>query len=430
MDRDDLYERIAAALRAEVAERWKPTEPGMAKKPLPKFQATQSLDIDFNVLENSIDAATRAFQHIAQIKVFDSSGKLITTTVGTPATMNPPIAISSGVTEGSRVMSERPLASVTERFFRELEREVYGSIGDTIRKHDKDITAKLALIDQTLRTKSYTLEVHTPDTIGTITGARHCQLDQLIMVSAQRLPVMLVGMAGSGKTHAAAQVADAFDLKFYAMSVGAQTSKSDIIGFVHAGGEYVRTLFREAYEHGGVFLMDEIDAGNANVLIMVNAALSNDYCAFPDQMVKRHKDFVFIASANTFGNGANRQYVGRNQLDAATLDRFALIEWLIDDELEKVLAGDSIDGQGWFAAVKRVRRKVESEGMRVLVTPRATQRGAKLIAAGVPLDKAADIALFNLFPADKRRWARDVAKLGRGSEPTGYSSYEDDEQPF
>ena len=324
-------------------------------------------------------------------------------------------ASTSNGTSDSRVLSERPLSQVTKRFIDELEREVYATVGDTISRRDQEITDKLNLIDETLRTKSYTLEVRTPDSVGVISGARHTQLDQLIAVSAQRLPVMLVGMAGSGKTHAAAQVAEAFDLKFYAMSVGAQTSKSDIIGFVHAGGEYVRTLFREAYEEGGVFLMDEIDAGNANVLIMVNAALSNDYCAFPDKMVKRHKDFVFIASANTFGNGANRQYVGRNQLDAATLDRFALIEWRIDDKLEKVLAGDSTDGQRWYEAVLRVRRKVESEGMRVLVTPRATMRGAKLLAAGVPIEHAANIALFNLFPADKRNWARDIAKIGSKS---------------
>jgi hypothetical protein len=212
-------------------------------------------------------------------------------------------------------------------------------------------------------------------------------------------------------THAAAQVAEGVGLPFYAMSVGAQTSKSDIIGFVHAGGEYVPTLFRKAYEDGGVFLMDEIDAGNANVLILINAALANDYCAFPDGMVKQHKDFIFVASANTFGNGANRQYVGRNQLDAATLDRFALIEWEIDDNLEASLAGDSRDGKHWYNGVKRVRAEVTSEGMRVLVTPRATQRGAKLIAAGMPMEQAAAIALFNLFPHDKREWAKKAAKL-------------------
>jgi hypothetical protein len=311
----------------------------------------------------------------------------------------------------SRVIGDRPLSDVTKRFFDELEREVYGTIGDAIVKHDQAIEEKLKRLDETLKTNCYTLEIRSDTGVGQIKGIRHKQLDQLIAVSTQRIPVMLVGMAGTGKSHACEQVAEGLGLPFYAMSVGAQTSKSDIIGFVHAGGEYVPTLFRQAYEHGGVFLMDEIDAGNANVLILINAALANGYCAFPGGMVKQHADFVFVASANTFGNGANRQYVGRNQLDAATLDRFALIEWEIDDNLEASLAGDTRDAKHWYAGVKRVRAKVASEGMRVLVTPRATQRGAKLIAAGMPMELAADIALFNLFPHDKRDWAKEMAKL-------------------
>lgn len=313
--------------------------------------------------------------------------------------------------DGSRVMGDRPLSDVTKRFFDELEREVYGTIGDAIVKHDQEIEEKLKRLDETLKTNCYTLEIRSDTGVGKIEGIRHKQLDQLIAVSTQRIPVMLVGMAGTGKSHACEQVAEGLGLPFYAMSVGAQTSKSDIIGFVHAGGEYVPTLFRQAYEHGGVFLMDEIDAGNANVLILINAALANGYCAFPGGMVKQHQDFVFVASANTFGNGANRQYVGRNQLDAATLDRFALIEWEIDDNLEASLAGDSRDGKHWYNGVKRVRAEVTSEGMRVLVTPRATQRGAKLIAAGMPMEQAAAIALFNLFPHDKREWAKKAAKL-------------------
>lgn len=121
--------------------------------------------------------------------------------------------------------------------------------------------------------------------IHKVKGLRHKALDNLIVMASQKIPVMLVGMAGTGKTHAATQVAEALGLNHYTMSVGVQTSKSDIIGYMHASGGYVPTLFRKAYEEGGVFLMDEIDAGNANVLIQVNAALSNGFCAFPDKMV-------------------------------------------------------------------------------------------------------------------------------------------------
>jgi cobaltochelatase CobS len=289
-----------------------------------------------------------------------------------------------------------------------IQRDVEDKIESAIAGKVVQIHKLLEEMDRQLRDNTAALDVRIGDATHRVEGARHKQLDQLITIAAQRLPVLLVGSAGTGKSHSAEQVSEALGLPFKAMSVGGQTSKSDILGFMHAGGDYVKTHFRDAYEHGGVFLMDEIDAGNANVLIQVNAALSNDYCAFPDQMVKRHDDFIFIASANTFGNGANRQYVGRNQLDAATLDRFVILDWEIDEALEAMFAGTNKDAKKWHDAVKAVRKAVADEGMRVLVTPRATIRGASLLAAGIPFEQAADLSLYNLFPADKQGWARGI----------------------
>jgi MoxR-like ATPase len=216
-------------------------------------------------------------------------------------------------------------------------------------------------------------------------------------------------MAGTGKTFAGQQTAEALNLNFYAMSVGVQTSKSDIIGYQDASGRYVRTHFRDAYENGGVFLMDEIDAGNANVLIQINAALSNGMCAFPDGMVIQHEDFVFIASANTFGNGANRQYVGRNQLDAATLDRFTVIEWLIDDELESNLA-IGLNGKAWYMAVRAARDYVAEKNIRALISPRATLKGSTLLNSGQDIDEVILATMLGSVPEDKRGDVTEVAK--------------------
>jgi cobaltochelatase CobS len=252
------------------------------------------------------------------------------------------------------------------------------------------------------------LEVKVGNKTSVIEGLKHKQLEQLITYSALRLNPLLVGMAGTGKTHAGEQVAGALGLPFYAMSVGAQTSKSDIIGYMDATGNYVSTHFRSAYENGGVFLMDEIDAGNSNVLIQINAALSNGMCSFPDKMVDRHEDFVFIASANTFGNGANRQYVGRNQLDAATLDRFAVIEWLIDDELESNLTV-GLNGKAWYMAVRACRDFVAEKNIRALVSPRATQKGSKLLDAGQDLNEVINATLLGSVPDDKKQDVTQIA---------------------
>ncbi len=252
-----------------------------------------------------------------------------------------------------------------------------------------------------------------------ITGLKHAQLSELITLIGLNLPVLMVGSAGSGKTHAAEQAAESLGLSFYAMSVGAQTSKSDIIGYMSASGAYVATLFRRAYEHGGVFLMDEVDAGNANVLIQINAALSNNYCAFPDAMVKRHANFRFIGTANTYGNGASRQYVGRNQLDAATLDRFTVLDWAIDTQLENRLVEFYTFGQAWHSAVLAVRDYCNRNDYRVLITPRATLRGAQLLNAGIALDLVIGQAMLAGIPSDKQSniitLAKDTFKASGGS---------------
>jgi cobaltochelatase CobS len=214
----------------------------------------------------------------------------------------------------------------------------------------------------------------------------------LLAVCAARVPCMLVGPAGSGKTSGAEAVAEALSLSFYCMSVGPQTSKSDLLGFRNAMGEYQGTPLREAYENGGVFLLDEIDAGNPGVLTVLNAALANGGLTFADGVhVKRHADFVPVAAANTFGTGADRQYVGRNQLDAATLDRFYMLEWGYDEAFEAALVGvvrartyqkptnSGMTGEQWLDYVASVRKSVTSCGIRHIVSPRATIYGARLL---------------------------------------------------
>lgn len=242
-------------------------------------------------------------------------------------------------------------------------------------------------------------------------GVQHAQFENLLKLVGAGQATLLVGPAGTGKSHAAETVADALSLSFHAISVGSQTSKSDLAGYMTATGEYVRTQFREAYENGGLFLLDEADAGNSNVLILLNAALSNGKMAFPDGMVDAHPDFRMVATANTYGNGASRQYVGRNQLDAATLDRFATLDWNIDDRIEAALAGTSDDGKKWLRVVRAVRTKVLDElELRVVISPRATQRGALALEAGLSFDDVLKIALTGNIPASSQKEVENVAR--------------------
>lgn len=280
-------------------------------------------------------------------------------------------------------------------------------LGDALTSRVDEQRAELLEIANAVRP----IEIVTPKARKKLKGVTHAQFENLLKVVGVNQPVLLVGPAGTGKTHSAFEVSEAFGLKFHSIAVGSQTSKSDLVGYLDANHNYVRTQFREAYEHGGLFLLDEADAGNSNVLILLNAALSNGYMAFPDGMIAKHEDFRMVATANTYGHGASRQYVGRNQLDAATLDRFVTISWDIDDKVESSLAGTTDAGKRWLSVVRAVRKRAIQElELRVVISPRATQRGSLLLAAGMDFADVLPIALTGNMPASERDGLENVAK--------------------
>ena len=229
-------------------------------------------------------------------------------------------------------------------------------------------------------TPVYRVEVTTPARVIT-TGAapRHHIFADVLKLAAQGINVMLVGPAGSGKTTIAEQVAEALGLPFYFN--GAIDTPYKLSGFIDAQGRVVSTAFRRAYEGGGVYLFDEVDASLPGALMAFNAALANGAADFPDGMVERHPDFRCIAAANTFGRGADRVYVGRNQLDGASLDRFFSLAMDYDEQLEAMLVPD--EGRDWVRYVQRVRAAVARLQVRHIVSPRASVMGWSALAAGV-----------------------------------------------
>ena len=92
-----------------------------------------------------------------------------------------------------------------------------------------------------------------------VEGMAHNRLPMVIKVLSAGKHVMMVGPAGTGKSHIAGQAAEALSLESYSISLSPQTPTSAILGYMTATGDHVRSLFREAYEHGGVFHFDEVD---------------------------------------------------------------------------------------------------------------------------------------------------------------------------
>lgn len=233
----------------------------------------------------------------------------------------------------------------------------------------------------------HVIKVETSTSSKVVLGA-HVQTAYLVKLLSIGLNVLLVGPAGSGKTTAGLHAAQALDLKFYPISLGPQTSKTDLLGYTDAHGRPVWTVVRQAYVHGGLLLLDEIDASNAGVLTCLNALLANGHATFPASVddlehvtvEQKHANFRVIASGNTFGQGANRMYVGRQQLDAATLDRFVGIEWLYDTDFETKVCASQPE---WLAYVWELRAAQELLEIRCVFGSRSIIDGCKMLDAGI-----------------------------------------------
>ena len=84
---------------------------------------------------------------------------------------------------------------------------------------------------------------------------------------------------------------------------------------------------------------------------------------------QRHERSYILAAANTFGRGGDQMYVGRNALDAATLDRFVLstIHVTYDTALERDLALGSLpadEAEGLIGWVSALRESITSNRLR------------------------------------------------------------------
>jgi len=208
-----------------------------------------------------------------------------------------------------------------------------------------------------------------------VPGVQHEKFETVLKFVANNEPVYLSGPAGSGKNVICKQVAEALGLDFY--FTNAVTQEYKLTGFTDANGHFHESQFYKAFVNGGVFMLDEMDASIPEVLIILNAAIANRYFDFPAPIgkVNAHENFRVIAAGNTLGHGADQNYVGRNTLDAASLDRFAMIEIDYDNRIALNVTNNN---STLVVFCNNFRKAAEKNGLQVTVSYRAMSRMAKM----------------------------------------------------
>jgi len=237
-------------------------------------------------------------------------------------------------------------------------------------KLDKFIQEKYGLLPKEVIIKQNQTQVK-------LKGIFHKDFDKICNIVANDIPLMLVGGAGAGKNYTLEQVAKGLGLTFY--STNAINQEYKLTGFIDANGIYHETEFYKAFKDGGMFFLDEIDASSPEALIILNSAIANRYFDFPIGRIEANKDFRVVCAGNTYGTGADMVYVGRNVLDGATLDRFVVLNFDYDEQVERQLAYD----EELYLFIKDLRQAINDSNLRYIVSMRALINATKLLEIGI-----------------------------------------------
>lgn len=201
---------------------------------------------------------------------------------------------------------------------------------------------------------------------GTVTGKKHKDFDKALQRLVAIGNLFLSGEAGTGKTFLSEQLAEALGIPFGSISVTAGISEGYFIGRTNIQGDFISTDFLEIYENGGVFLLDEVDAGDSNTLLILNKAISGKTMPVPmrreNPVAKRHKDFYIVCCANTWGTGTDANYTGREYMDEAFLNRFSVSKMHLDfdEDLERELLSEK---PKLYEALLLMRNRIRASGM-------------------------------------------------------------------
>lgn len=198
----------------------------------------------------------------------------------------------------------------------------------------------------------------------------HEQLKRFIEAGMRN--IWMVGPAGCGKSTMARMTAKELNLPYLCISCGIGTSATEFLGYKYPTRE--STKFAEYYAKPSIILIDEMTALDPAVGQVLNAALANDEIETTTGLVSRNPECIIIATSNTFGSGASRQYVANNQLDASTIDRFigGIIEVDYSVDYESQYDVDVVN------YVWKLRECIKACNIRRIASTRMIQSGTRM----------------------------------------------------
>jgi len=231
------------------------------------------------------------------------------------------------------------------------------------------------------------------------------ELEVFEKVFENRLPLLLKGPTGTGKSRFVEYVAHAKELTLLTISCHEETSATDLIGrYIIKGAEtvWIDGPLTTAVKNGYILYLDEVAEARPDVVVAIHSLTDHRRELYIDKLgetIKAHEDFMLIAS---FNPGYQK---GFKELKPSTRQRFVALSFNYPEpkaEVEILVNETTIDED---TAKKLVNignkiRNLKELGLTETVSTRLLVDAAQLIASGLPKRLAVKVAILEPLTDD------------------------------
>lgn len=239
-----------------------------------------------------------------------------------------------------------------------------------------------------------------PDSIRTLPYYRAIGKEKEIFnhVYECRLPLLLKGPTGCGKSRFIEHMASSLQQEMITVSCHEETSATDLIGrFIIKGSEtiWMDGPLTESVKKGAILYLDEIAEARPDVIVAIHSLTDHRRELYIDKLgtrIKAHENFLFVAS---FNPGYQRGY---KELKPSTRQRFVAftfqypnakveVEILMNESgIEEPIAKQLVD-------IGQKIRNLKELGLTETASTRLLVDAARLIVSGLPKRLSVKVAI-------------------------------------